>query len=119
MKKISEKIIGDSYLKIYKLDEDIGCIDLIEKLQNLNYNINSIHIYENADLGMKRFEGNYSLEDFLELYKRVDKKEIHSIVIFIDNDISIILSSSNCIGLSSPENVEFGDIMLGKIQKYK
>lgn len=109
--KVLENQRENKYTKIYKTTEKYDTIDIINKLQQNNINITNVYVVEDADLGMKSFEGNYSLNDFMLLYSRINKNDMASLVLYLENENKIYLGSGEYISLLSKNNIELNDLL--------
>ena len=87
IEKISEGKFDGSFEKEYSFDNKYGVTNIINKLLDKNYNIKYVDIMESdSDIGEKRYQGTYSTDTFLKLYDLMDKSEITSYGIIIDDE---------------------------------
>lgn len=114
--KKEEEIYNNEFHKFYYITkEDYNIINLLEDLQNNGMQIRDIHIKEDADLGLKTFEGHYSLSDFYKKYSQINKEEIYSIFIkFSNNKSQLCVTKNGYIGLYSVEDIELEDLVGSK-----
>lgn len=111
--KIYEERFNDSFVRGYTSYQKITIMNLIKQLQDANIVINSVYVNEKADLGLKIFEGNYSLDKFLIKYNEI-KKDIESIILNLENNCKLYVNNTNYIGLSSNDDIELNDLFSEK-----
>lgn len=109
--KIGDNQRQNKYSKIYKSSSTYDTMEIINKLLENNINIIRVYIVEDADLGMKRFEGNYSFDDFMLIYNKIDKNDISSLVLYLENEIKLYLGSGEYISMVSKDNIELNDLL--------
>ena len=114
--KKKEEFYNNEFYKFYYISkEDYNIINLLEDLQNNGMQIRDIKIKEDADIGLKTFEGHYSLSDFYKKYSQINKEEINSIFIeFSNNKSRIGVTKDGYIGLFSVEDIELEDLVGSK-----
>ena len=108
-KKIFDEKFDNTFIKGYKIDEKYTILDVIKIFQNSNIVINNVYVNEDADLGFKTFEGNYSLDNFIIKYDKI-QKDIESIILDIGNNIRIRVSKNNWVSILSDENIEIDEL---------
>lgn len=115
MEKFNDEFINNKHLKCYKSDVQINIIELLEQIQTCGININKLYLHESSDLGMKLFEGEYSLENFLLMHEKFDKEEIENITIFLDDNTKIIIDGKGqYISVFSKNNIELPELIAHK-----
>lgn len=101
--KKGEFKIGDKYSKVYKSEYDI--VQIVEMLQNSQYLIKSLLLEDNADIGLKVFGGEYTIDEFYDIYKSyksaIEKVRVYfsnipvSMTIYDSGDVSMVSSNNN------------------------
>lgn len=116
LEKVIDRKDNDSgrFYKIYKTENSYDIMGIIERLKESQISISNIYVNEDADIGMKRFEGNYSLEDFISLYPQLNKEDLKSVVVDIDGQYKIYISNGNYISFTSAMDVELEEFINSK-----
>lgn len=112
-KKTFEWIEGDKYAKTYKLEEPFDVIQVLEEIKNSEFSILSIELREDADIGLKTFEGSYSLEEFYQRYNSINKTDIESISIDLEPKCRLYMSQQQYITIFSDIDMELSTIIKG------
>lgn len=108
--KVFEDKFNGSFIKGYELSQKCDILNVIKIFQDSNVMINNVYVNENADLGLKTFQGNYSLDEFLIKYNLI-KKDIESVILSLDNNNRLYINNENYISLSSDNDIELNDLL--------
>ncbi len=114
--KVFEDKFNDEFIKGYRLSQQYTTLDIVKFFQDAGILIKNIHVSENADLGMKNIQGNYSLDDFLNKYNLI-KKNIDSIMLSLDGNNQVYVSNDNYVSLMSKNNIEIENLF-ERVKKY-
>lgn len=115
--KIFEEKKEKEFLKGYRFNQDYDNLQLIDDVNSSDFSINNVYISEIGDIGSKMFEGNYSLDNFYLIYGRINKKDIETIRLDLQNEVMLYLSDNKYVSLSSSEDIELDDIFKKKHKK--
>ena len=112
--KVFEMEFENEFIKGYDVQQSYDILNVIYKLQECDNEINSVYLAEIGDIGMKSFEGSYSLNNFLKKYNEINRNDISNVILHINNNCNLYLGGGNYISLSSTENIELDDLFRGK-----
>ena len=111
MERIGDKTyFNGQHMKLYKVRTPVSIPDFAEALLAANVRVENVYVSEAADVGCRCFEGNYSLEDFLQKYKEIDHEDISAITWHISERDRIYFGGGEYLSLSTTEDIELDDI---------
>ena len=108
--KKTEENDGKNVKKVYEVD---SAYRVIYSLINSNENIDYVKVFEDADVGMKYYSGEYSLEKFIQLYPEM-KYDINRVIFYYkdsSNYIDVMISDKFVIISMDDPNLELDDIV--------
>ena len=119
---INEKEINGIYSTEYKAEDKINILSLIAKLQSTGYDIKSVGIENNSDIGERTLYPNYTINDFTSNYQSITNSEEYvSTVITLDynNEIVRISVGDNKLFIISYNEFIYLQDILKKNEDYK
>lgn len=119
---INTKEINGIFSTIYKNNNKIDIVNFINELQKRGYEIKSVGIENNSDIGERTLYPDYQIQDFISNYENIINSNEYvstGIVLDFNNEIIRICISDNKLAvISYNELINLEDI-LKKNEYYK